>query len=685
MANTSEHRRLLAVLVADIVGYSGLMARFESETFQRVKELQSTLMMPSVARNRGEIVKYTGDGFIATFPSALDAVRAAVEVQSGAKAASATAEEERRILFRIGINVGDVIVVPGDIYGDSVNVAARLQGLAKPGGICVSRAVRDTVKGKFEIDFTDLGDMDVKNIPDPVGTYELRYQAIAWTMERKGADKITMPFLRKAGLRLLAGSAGAVVLAAVSAWFWIQSGVRPPTAPVVVSTPSSPLVASVTPPPSQPAMVTAQLQPSAPAAVAQPAFEQLLDERLARMVPGLVQTNRAEIVSAFVRLPTNRSLAVAPSLNGSWRIGSYDTPARAEERALEACQIRHGQPCAPVAVNDALSPIASPPWPFRNMPRVTYAGLFDPAQLPTTTFMRTRSDVAGYRTAVGPKAAAIHAAGYLHIVTGAPNQTAAEEQALGACTADPTHNGRDLPCFLYAVGDQVVLPRRATTPVTAVVSIPLPAPTPQPVTESSLIASAQPPNLKQQIMGRIAARAPALDEAQRAERVDAYLVEKTNRALAVAPRRSATWRVGGHQTAAEAEDRALEGCMINYGEPCVLVALNEVALQSNVRVAQRVSYSGLFEPNQLPTPLGVRHRADTLAYRSAPGPKAVAIHPWGFLHIVTGAASQREAEEKALAECTANPIHRARDLPCYLYAVGDEVVLPRRASRPITP
>jgi hypothetical protein len=157
---------------------------------------------------------------------------------------------------------------------------------------------------------------------------------------------------------------------------------------------------------------------------------------------------------------------VSPSLNGSWRIGSYDTPARAEERALEACQIRHGQPCATVAVNNALPLIASSPWPFRNMPRVIYAGLFDPVQLPTTTFMRTRSDVAGYRTAVGPKAAAIHAAGYLHIVTGAPNQTAAEEQALGACTADTTHNGRDLPCFLYAVGDQVVLPRRASRPIT---------------------------------------------------------------------------------------------------------------------------------------------------------------------------------------------------------------------------
>ena len=125
--------------------------------------------------------------------------------------------------------------------------------------------------------------------------------------------------------------------------------------------------------------------------------------------------------------------------------------------------------------------------------------------------------------------------------------------------------------------------------------------------------------------------------------------------------------------------------MIFYGEPCVLVAVDDTAVQGVIKPAQRVLYAGPFEPERIPVDASVRNRADVLAYRLAAGPKAVALHPWGFLHVVTGAASQREAETKALVDCTANPAHRNQNLPCYLYAAGDEVILPRRASSPITP
>lgn len=187
MRQATEQRRLLAVLVADIVGYSRLMAENEADTFYRLKDLQGSLIIPALERNHGHVVKWTGDGFLARFDSAVDAVRAAVEVQSGAAAAGASTADDRRIRFRIGINAGDVIVVPGDIYGDTVNIAARLETLATPGGICISRGVRDAVRGKFSVEFEDRGELAVKNIPEPVGTFSLSNGA------GRGAATVTFP------------------------------------------------------------------------------------------------------------------------------------------------------------------------------------------------------------------------------------------------------------------------------------------------------------------------------------------------------------------------------------------------------------------------------------------------------------------------------------------------------------
>ena len=191
MRQSTEQRRLLAVLVADIVGYSRLMAENEADTFYRVKDFQSSLITPTTQRNHGRVVKWTGDGFIGTFDSAVDAVRAAIEIQSGVAAAGASAADDRRIRFRIGINTGDVITVPGDVYGDTVNVAARLEALAEPGGICISTGVRDAVRGKFSLEFENRGELAVKNIPDPVGTFNVIFDPIAWTMGRDVAPAET--------------------------------------------------------------------------------------------------------------------------------------------------------------------------------------------------------------------------------------------------------------------------------------------------------------------------------------------------------------------------------------------------------------------------------------------------------------------------------------------------------------
>src|SRR4051812_47199067 len=182
------------------------MAEHESDTFYRVKDFQTSLILPATERNHGQVVKWTGDGFIATFDSAVDAVRAAVEIQSGVAAAGAGTPEDRRIRFRIGINVGDVICVPGDVYGDTVNIAARLETLAEPDGICISRGVRDTVRGKFSVEFENRGELAVKNIPDPVGAFNVLFDPIAWTMGRDATE----PDARRGGVRY--AIAGGVIL-----------------------------------------------------------------------------------------------------------------------------------------------------------------------------------------------------------------------------------------------------------------------------------------------------------------------------------------------------------------------------------------------------------------------------------------------------------------------------------------
>ena len=170
MAST---RRLAAILAADVAGYSRLMGVDEEGTHERMKVHLSELVDPKIKEHRGRTVKNTGDGLLAEFPSVVDAVRCAVEVQRGMVEREPEVPEERRIRFRIGINLGDVIVEEHDIFGDGVNVAARLEGLAHPGGICVSRVVRDQVCDKLDFTFEDLGEQQVKNIARPVRVYRI--------------------------------------------------------------------------------------------------------------------------------------------------------------------------------------------------------------------------------------------------------------------------------------------------------------------------------------------------------------------------------------------------------------------------------------------------------------------------------------------------------------------------------
>jgi len=165
-------RRIAAILAADVAGYARLVGADEEGTLTRLRTLRRDLVDPEIAAHRGRIVKTTGDGLLVEFASAVDAVRCAVAVQRGMTAA-ASEPLDRQIQFRVGINVGDVLADGDDILGDSVNIAARLEAIAEPGGVCLSAAAYEQVRGKIELAVADMGEQDLKNIARPLRTYRV--------------------------------------------------------------------------------------------------------------------------------------------------------------------------------------------------------------------------------------------------------------------------------------------------------------------------------------------------------------------------------------------------------------------------------------------------------------------------------------------------------------------------------
>ena len=179
MAEERVERRLAAILAADVVGYSRLMGANEEGTLADLKRHRRELTDPKIKEHRGRIVKTTGDGVLVEFVSVVDALRCAVDIQREMSKRNAEVPPDRRIEFRIGLNVGDIIIDDKDIYGDGVNIAARLEALAEPGGICISRVVRDQVRDKLDFSFEDMGEQQVKNIARPVRAHRVLLGPIA--------------------------------------------------------------------------------------------------------------------------------------------------------------------------------------------------------------------------------------------------------------------------------------------------------------------------------------------------------------------------------------------------------------------------------------------------------------------------------------------------------------------------
>jgi adenylate cyclase len=203
-------RRLAAILAADVAGYSRLIGADEEGTLAALRALRRALIDPAVAAHRGRVVKTTGDGMLVEFHSVLDALRAAAEVQREMAGRNADVAPERRIEFRIGIHQGDIVVEDGDIFGDGVNVAARLEGIAEPGGVCVSGRVQEDAAGRLDLDFEDIGEQALKNIARPVRVYRVRAGTLTHRSHGERSplsrdagegkdDRVTEPLSRIAG------------------------------------------------------------------------------------------------------------------------------------------------------------------------------------------------------------------------------------------------------------------------------------------------------------------------------------------------------------------------------------------------------------------------------------------------------------------------------------------------------
>jgi adenylate cyclase len=236
--NTGERvraeRRLAAILAADVAGYSRLIGADEEGTLNRIRSIRAEVIDPSIAEHHGRLVKTTGDGLLVEFGSVVDALRCATEVQQAMARRNSGVAVAQRIEFRIGINVGDVVVEDGDIFGDGVNVAARLEGLAEPGGICVSGRVQEDVVGRLDLPFEDLGEQSVKNIVRPIRAYALTADAIA-AMPRAEipvAPRAIRPAGRHRQWSIAAIVVAGVLIVAAGLW-WLRSS---PNAPWVSAT-----------------------------------------------------------------------------------------------------------------------------------------------------------------------------------------------------------------------------------------------------------------------------------------------------------------------------------------------------------------------------------------------------------------------------------------------------------------
>lgn len=425
MKDRGEDRKLAAIVMADVVGYSRLMGADESGTLAAMTRHRRAFIDPTVAAHHGRLVNAPGDSLLLEFLSVINAVRCAIALQQGMSARNRDEDAARRINLRIGVNIGDIIVQKGEIFGDGVNVAARLENLAEAGGICISRAAHEQIRNAIDIAFVDLGAHAVKNIARPIEVYALSAAVIAALPPLLAAPEVgPAPMWRRPPIR--AAALIGIVLAASGAAFLAGWDHKPES------------------------------------------LRQRLETALGETLPNSADKSRTKLVASYLATPHHRAFVLAPKTQSRWYSGDWTTGAEAADKNLERCQAAFAEPCAVMAVDDDMVAKGDGPWPIRDMPRTRYAGTFNPYWIPGVRSSAIKKpEVAGYARAPGPKAVAYNVRGLVFVVTGTASQYQAEFFALKTCNGAPTPKDIDEPCLLYAVENQVILPERRTLPRTA--------------------------------------------------------------------------------------------------------------------------------------------------------------------------------------------------------------------------
>jgi formylglycine-generating enzyme required for sulfatase activity/class 3 adenylate cyclase len=310
-------RRLAAIVAADIAGYSRLMELDEEGTHGRVKRIERDLVEPSIAEHHGRLVKTTGDGFIAIFDSPVEAVRCGIVIQQNMFGRNAALPRDHWIEFRIGVNLGDVIIEEDDVYGDGVNIASRLEGIAEPGEVFISGGIYEQIKNKLVCGYESLGDRKVKNITDPVRVYRVLPDPAAFSKTRRQRETALI-FLLAGILLTAAGGALWYLLGQHYGTLQTQVSIEPaPPAPHVLSSPAPSAKQSAAPPqPLPPVAPTAQL--AAPQSQPAPAPAPVAKQTALQPQPALPVAPQAPAAST-VREPDMQMLK-----GGSFTMGSND-------------------------------------------------------------------------------------------------------------------------------------------------------------------------------------------------------------------------------------------------------------------------------------------------------------------------------------------------------------------------
>lgn len=429
-------RKLAAILMADVVGCSRMMATDEVGTLEILTRHRKEFIDPTILSFDGRIVKNTGDGFLLEFPSAVEAVRCAVALQQGMASRNAELAGEPMIVFRIGVNIGDVIFQDNDIFGNGVNVAARIEPLADAGGVAISRSTHEQVRDRLNFPFEDKGEIEVKNIDRPIGVLTLSQSMIVGLAPQTGSlSPSAKPRRSKWALLVYGVLAVGLLISGSGLVIWLKGNALSSVADVR-TTPAS--------------------------------LDEQLRTNLAIALPELPKPDVEKLINDYKEGGVHRSLAIAPQAKEHRWTADWPTRDVAEEQVLERCQMTYGEPCAVIASDETvISPDGTNHWTTRDMERLQYNKHFSTKRIPgMRPSILSRPDVLGYQAQTGPKAIAIHPQGIFSVVTGAATQHQAEEQALKQCLDDPARKKAVGHCLLYAVGNQVVLPLRRTRPIT---------------------------------------------------------------------------------------------------------------------------------------------------------------------------------------------------------------------------